>query len=221
MAKLLVTGFGVHEFMPNNPSQQVAERLDGEVIAGTTVVSAIIPVTFARAVGLVAEALRTHEPVAVILMGVYDGRAMLTLERVAQNYADGTRYGLADIDGFSPQGPVDANGPPAIYSTLPLRAMVKAMRAEGVPADISDCAGTFLCNYLMYGVLHYIQKENLPIRAGFLHLPLLPETAALKENLGLPSMSVDTAARGLKAAIQALLAHDEDIDEPCPSRWQD
>ena len=118
-----------------------------------------------------------------------------------------------------PEGDLTAaEGPVAYYATLPIRAMVKAMRAAGVPADISDAGGTFCCNHLMYGVLHYLAEKQLPIRAGWIHLPFLPAVAALVENLGAPSMSVETAAEGVKTAIQAALENPEDINEASPSR---
>jgi len=112
------------------------------------------------------------------------------------------------------------NGPVAYRSTLPLRAMVKAMRAVGVPADISDAPGTFCCNHLMYGILHHIAVNALEIRAGWIHLPHLPEVAALPENLGAPSMSRETAVLGVRAGIQAALTHQYDISEPSLSRLQ-
>ncbi len=98
--------------------------------------------------------------------------------------------------------------------------MVLAMRRAGIPADLSDAAGTFVCNHLMYGMLHHIATNNLPIRAGWLHLPYLPEVAALDRNLGAPSMSVQTLATGVAAGIEAALTHSADIAEPFLSRLQ-
>jgi pyroglutamyl-peptidase len=103
---------------------------------------------------------------------------------------------------------------------LPLRAMVRAMRAAGIPADISDVTGTFCCNHLMYGILHHIALHELAIRAGWIHLPHLPEVAALEDNLGTPSMSVATAAEGVRAAIAALATHPVDTTDPIVSRLQ-
>jgi pyroglutamyl-peptidase len=94
------------------------------------------------------------------------------------------------------------------------------MRAAGIPADISDVAGTFCCNHLMYGILHHIALNDLPIRAGWIHLPHLPEVAALEDNLGAPSMSRETAAVGVTAAIAAILSHPVDITDPIVSRLQ-
>ena len=98
--------------------------------------------------------------------------------------------------------------------------MVKAMRSAGVPADISDTTGTFGCNLLMYGVLHHIAVNNLPIRAGWVHLPSIPATAGLEENLGMRSMSIETQIEGLRSAIAAAVTHEIDIDDPVRSKWQ-
>ena len=131
------------------------------------------------------------------------------------------RYGLRDNAGVELQDTLTApDGPVAYYATAPIRAMVLAMRAAGIPADISDTPGTLVCNHLMYGVLHHIATEQLPIRAGWLHLPALPSVAALEENLGSPSMSTETAAEGVRAAIAAAVANETDVTTAVRSRWQ-
>jgi pyroglutamyl-peptidase len=159
------------------------------------------------------------------MLGEYGGRAMITVERLAQNVNDCARYGLADTAGKVLNGePTVPDGLVAYYSTVPIRAMVLAMRRAGIPADISDAAGTFVCNHLMYGMLHHIASNDLPIRAGWIHLRHLPEVAALAHNLGAPSMSVDTAVTGVAAGIEAALHHRVDVTEPVPSRlliWHD
>jgi len=114
---------------------------------------------------------------------------------------DGARYGgLGDNAGVLLR---DAMTGPVVYlSTLPIRAMVKAMRASGVPADISDAPGTFCCNHSMYGILHRIATEELDMRAGWTHLPHLPEVAAKYQNLNAPSMSAETSAAGVRAGLR-------------------
>lgn len=146
---------------------------------------------------------------------------MITVERVATNYNDATRYGLADNAGTAPQGePTVPGGPVACYATLPLRAMVKAMREGGIPSDISDTAATLMCNHLMYGVLHHVAETRLDIPTGWIHLPHLPEVAALDRNLGNPSMALETSTAGVRTAIKAALDHPRDISDPIPSRFQ-
>ncbi len=155
------------------------------------------------------------------MMGEYGGRATITVERIAQNLNDSTRYELADNRGCALQDqPTIPGGPVAYYSSLPIRAMVKAMRESGIPSDISDTPGTFCCNHLMYGVLHYISSNSLPIRAGWIHLPHLPSVAALPENLGAPSMSVETSVAGVEVGIRAILENSDDIGDAILSRLQ-
>jgi pyroglutamyl-peptidase len=221
MSTVLVTGFEAFGNTPVNPAELVAKRLDGAEIGGAKVVARAVPNTFFKCIDVVRAAMEEVRPEAVVMMGEYGGRAMLTVERIAQNLNDCARYQLRDNDGRSMQDELTApGGPAAYYATLPVRAMVRAMRDAGVPADISDVAGTFCCNHLMYGILHHIAVSDLPVRAGWIHLPHLPEVAALDDNLGAPSMSVDTAAAGVIAAIAAIRSHPADITDPIVSRLQ-
>ncbi len=221
MTTVLLTGFEAFGSTPINPAESVATGLDGAQVKGVNILAHIVPNVFFECIDVVCSAIDTIQPELVIMMGEYGGRAAITVERIAQNFNDSTRYQLVDNRGRSMQGePTVPNGPNAYYSTLPLRAMVKAMRDSGIPADISDAAGTFCCNHLMYGVLHYIATQSLPIRAGWIHLPHLPSVAAMPENLGEPSMSVETATRGVEVCIQSAIDHVEDTTEPSVSRLQ-
>ncbi|MCH9734352.1 MAG: pyroglutamyl-peptidase I [Actinomycetia bacterium] len=221
MSKVLVTGFGPYANTPTNPAQRAAEAVDGSVIAGASVVSRIVPGAYFESIAATVQAVEEESPDLLIMLGEFGGRTMITVERLAQNVNDCARYGVADTAGKVLGGePTVPDGPVAYWSTTPNRAMVVAMRRAGVPADLSDAAGTFVCNHLMYGMLHHIAVNDLPIRAGWLHLPYLPEVAALDRNLGAPSMSVDTLASGVTAGIEAALACDVDISEPFLSRLQ-
>jgi pyroglutamyl-peptidase len=221
MRRVLLTGFEAFGTTPVNPAEQVARHLDGEQLGGATIVARIIPNTFFTCIAVVKAAIAELRPDVVVMMGEYGGRAMITVERIAQNLNDNARYGLRDNDGTLLQDEMTVPGGPAAYrTTLPIRAMVRAMRDAGIPANISDAAGTFCCNHLMYGILHHIAVEGLGVRAGWVHLPHLPEVAALAENLGAPSMSVETAAAGLRAAITAIGAHPQDTADVIPSRLQ-
>lgn len=221
MDTVLVTGFGPYGNTPVNPANQSAKALDGMTIAGARIVGVEAPSYWYKCIDSVVGAIKEHDPKMVIMLGEFGGRAMLTVERIAQNINDSTRYGLQDNDGLKQQGePVVPTGPAAYYATVPLRAMVLAMRQAGFPADISDAPGTLMCNHLMYGVLHHIKTNRLPIRAGWIHLPALPEIAAMDAFLGNPSMSLETTVGGLKVAIQAALEHEQDIDAPVLSCWQ-
>ncbi|MEK6250221.1 MAG: pyroglutamyl-peptidase I [Planctomycetales bacterium] len=221
MATVLLTGFEAYGHTPINPAESVTKALDGAQLNESRVIGLIVPNVFFESIEVVRAAIEECRPDIVIMMGEYGGRAMITVERLAQNFNDSTRYQLADNRGRSLQGQLtDPEGPVAYRSTLPLRAMVKAMRAAGVPADISDAPGTFCCNHLMYGVLHHIAMNGLEIRAGWIHLPHLPVVAALPENLGVPSMSVETATQGVEAGIRAAVEKETDIEDPIVSRLQ-
>lgn len=221
MSTVLVTGFGPYADTPKNPAQLAADAVDGRVIAGATVVSRIVSGAYFESVADTVRAVEEVNPALLIMLGEYGGRSMITVERVAQNLNDCARYGVADTAGKVLNGePTAADGPVAYWATTANRAMVLAMRRAGIPADLSDAAGTFVCNHLLYGMLHHIARNELPIRAGWLHLPYLPEVAALDRNLGAPSMSAETSAAGVAAAIEAAVTHTEDVSEPFPSRLQ-
>ena len=178
--QILLTGFGDWAGSSNNPAQAVALALDSETIAGARITSHIAPSVFAEMIPSVTAKIDALRPDIVISMGEFGGRVGVTVERLAQNLLDATRYGIGDEAGRQPQNqPIAADGPAAYYTTLPIRAMVRAMRDAGVPADISDTAATFGCNLLMYGVLHHVATNRLPIRAGWVHLPALPAPVTL------------------------------------------
>ncbi len=221
MPKVLLTGFEAYGSTPVNPAESVARALDGIEVGTARIVSRIVPNVFFECIEFVRAAIEETQPVLVVMMGEFGGRAMITVERIAQNLNDSTRYGVLDNRGQSLQDALTAaDGPVAYRATLPIRAMVKSMREAGIPADISDAAGTFCCNHLMYGILHHIATHDLPIRAGWIHLPHLPVVAAMDENLGAPSMSAETAAKGVVAAIRAAIENPTDITEPSLSRLQ-
>jgi len=221
MIKVLLTGFGDWAGSNANPAGEVAKALDGAQIGEAIVTSVIAPSVFKQMIPCVTQAIDEQQPDILLMMGEYNGRTMITVERIAQNIIDATRYGMTDPDGDQPQDePVVPGAPYAYPATVPLRAMVRAMRDAGIPADISDTAATFGCNLLMFGALHYIATKSLHIRAGWVHLPSLPQTAALDENVGLPSMAVETQVAGLKAGIAACAEHESDISAPIAGRLQ-
>ena len=221
MNNVLLTGFEAFGNTPVNPAEKIAMLLDKEIIEGSKIISRVVPNTFFKSIEVVQEEIIKFKPDVVVMMGEYGGRSMITVERLAHNHNDSARYRLADNDGKVLQDVQTVkDGPTAYYTTLPIRAMVKAMRSEGIPADISDTPGTNVCNHLMFGILHFIAVQKLDIRAGWIHLPYLPATAAMKENLGAPSMSEGTSMKGVKTAIKAILLNIQDIDEVIHSRWQ-
>eukprot|EP00457_Paulinella_chromatophora_P011566 gb/GEZN01011714.1/.p1 GENE.gb/GEZN01011714.1/~~gb/GEZN01011714.1/.p1 ORF type:complete len:263 (-),score=40.51 gb/GEZN01011714.1/:346-1113(-) len=226
---ILLTGFGPWGSSPVNPAEKVAKALNGVLIGDFTIVSVITPSSFVESLEVVKAKLEQVHPAVVVMLGEYPGRAALTVERLAQNLNDSARYGLSDSNHFSTRDLLTApDGPAAYYTTLPIRAMVKAMRAAGVPADISDTAGTFWGNHLMYGILHHLSAHKAPgtsqppsVRTGWIHLPALPEVVALKPDF-VPSMSAETSTKGVHAALEAIVKQQDkgDISDAIPSRLQ-
>jgi pyroglutamyl-peptidase len=143
----------------------------------------------------------------VLCLGQAGGRSHVSVERVAINVDDAR---IADNSGASPvDEAIAANGPAAYFSTLPIKAMAVAMRGAGVPALVSNSAGTYVCNHLMYGVLHFLAASNTPARAGFIHLPYAEEQVMDKP--GIAAMSIATMVKGVEAAIAAASRHAPDI----------
>ena len=205
-AVVLVTGFEPFGGEKTNPSWDACRQLPDE-IAGMRVERVRVPCEFRRAIEVVAEAIERAHPSMVVCLGQAGGRAHISVERVAINVDDAR---IPDNAGAQPVDErVAGNGPPAYFATLPVKAMAGAIRAAGVPAEVSNTAGTFVCNHLMYGVLHYLAASGKGARAGFIHVPFSEEQAIGK--LGVPAMSVATMAKGITAAISAAQAHREDI----------
>ncbi len=189
-----------------NPSWEVCRRLPRE-IAGIRVETCRLPCEFREAIEVAAEAIDRHGPSLVVCLGLAGGRSHVGVERVAINVDD------ARIPDNSGAQPVDEriapHGPPAYFATLPVKAMAAAMREAGVPAEVSNTAGTFVCNHVMYGVLHYLAGTGNRARAGFIHVPFADEQAL--ERRGTPSMAIATMAKGIEAAIVAAVGTRVDL----------
>ena len=208
-ATVLVTGFEPFGGEKTNPSWDVCVQLPRQV-AGLRVETCLVPCEFRRAIVVVAEAIERTHPALVISVGQAGGRARLGIERVAINVDDAR---IPDNVGHQPVDEwVAANGPPAYFASLPVKAMAAAARAAGVPAEVSNTAGTFVCNHLMYGVLHYLAASGYRTRAGFIHVPYSEAQAA--GHLESPSMSIDTMVKGVTAAIAAAHENRHDIKTP-------
>ena len=203
---VLVTGFDPFGGESLNPSWEICTRLP-RAIAGMRVEILRVPCEFRRSIEVAAEAIERHRPKLVILLGQAGGRAHLSVERVAINVDDARQpdnAGAAPVDEA-----IALEGPPAYFATLPVKAVARAMRAAGVPAEVSNSAGTYVCNHLMYGVLHFLAASGAGGRAGFIHLPYAEEQVLDKP--GAPALSVDTMARGVEAAIAAASRNAQDI----------
>ncbi len=198
--KLLLTAFepfGGDEF---NSTAEVLSLIPSE-IEGAQVVSVCLPVVFGKSVEILRETIERERPDAVICLGQAGGREALTPERIAINLED------ASIPDNAGQKPVDekifADGPDAIFTTLPVKEMTEAIRKEGLPAQLSNSAGTFVCNQLMYGLMYYLEREFPGVRGGFLHLPYLKEQADTKP--GMFGMTRSELAKGVTAAVRAVV----------------
>ncbi len=203
MARVLITGFEPFGGAPVNPSALAAEILAAERPGGAEIVSLILPVVRYRCIDLTVAAIERRPPDLVVMLGQGGGRAAITPERVAINLDD---YRQPDNAGHHPiEEPIVPGGPAAYFATLPVRAMAREMQAAGVPAAVSNSAGTYVCNHLSYGVLHHLALRRLPVRAGLIHLPYLPEQVT-GMTLETPSMALETMLRGLRAALTCALA---------------
>ena len=198
--KLLLTGFEPFGGSDVNPSQQIVQALAERRFESVELYTALLPVDSVRGPGEALAAIREFHPDTVLSLGQANGRAALSIERVAVNLAD---YAIPDNSGTrTVDQPIVAGGPAAYFVTLPVRAMLAAIEAADVPAELSLSAGTFLCNHVLYAVLHYIAANALPVRAGFIHLPSLPEQVIHRPPA--PSMSLETMITGISAAIKAI-----------------
>jgi pyroglutamyl-peptidase len=206
---VLVTGFEPFEKDPVNPSWEVARALDGWRHAGATVQGVCLPCVFDRALASLDAALAAHKPTLVVCLGLAGGRTEVSVERVAINVND------ARIPDNAGQQPIDtavvADAPAAYFATLPIKAIVRDLRAQGFPAGVSNTAGTFVCNHVFYGLMHRLAQHGGAVRGGFVHLPYLPEQAA--RNAGAPSMALETQVQALRALIRTALAVHEDVRE--------
>lgn len=196
---ILVTAFKPFQQERINATMQALALLP-DTIDGADICMHVLPVVFRRAAEELCALVDEVQPDAVVCLGQASGRPDITPERMAVNVMDARIPDNADNQPVDE--PIRANGPAAYFSTLPIKDMVRAMKAAGVPASVSNTAGTFVCNDLMYGLMDHLAAQGKTIPAGFIHIPATPEQAAERPS---PSMSPETAAKGLVAAISTLI----------------
>jgi pyroglutamyl-peptidase len=194
--KALVTGFEPFDRDKINPSRE-AVRLLGKRVGSLRVETAILPCSFAKSTKALSRALERTKPDIVLCTGLAGGRPELCLERVAINVQDAR---IKDNDRKQPiDKPVVKNGPAAHFATLPIKACVAALRKAGLPAAVSNTAGTFVCNHIFYALMDIAAGHPIPMRGGFLHVPYAPEQVA---RLGAaPSMAIEDIARGIEIIL--------------------
>jgi pyroglutamyl-peptidase len=196
--RFLLTGFEPFDGDTLNPSAIAVEALAAERLPGVELTAAILPTTYAGALPALRALILRHLPDIVLSVGQAGGRPEMSVERVAINIDDGR---IADNAGVSRiDEPVISGGPAAYFATLPIKAMVAAIRAGGIPAHVSQSAGTFLCNHVFYGACHIAATTRPGLRAGFIHVPFLPEQAARRG--GAASMSLDLIVAALRIAVE-------------------
>ena len=205
--KLLLTAFSPFGGEKINPSLE-AVKLVKDKILETDIIKLEVPTVFGKSIKIVADTIEKEKPDYVLCIGQAGGRYGITPERVAINIDDAR---IPDNEGNQPIDiPIFADGEPAYFSNLPVKSIVEEIRKEGLPASLSNSAGTYVCNHLMYGVLYTLSKKFKGVKGGFIHVPFVPEQTVDKPDK--PSMSLTDIVRGLEAAIKAAVENQTDIN---------
>lgn len=199
---LLLTGFEPFGGRAINPSEQVVRYMEQSSLPDVRLHTAVLPVSRHEGPAALLHALEETRPDAVICLGLAAGIAAIQLERIAVNLLD---FPTADNSGEQiADAPIVAGGPAAYFTTLPVRAIHNALTAAAIPAQLSLSAGSFLCNQIIYTLLHELAQRRWAIPAGFIHLPLLPEQTA-GERKPLPSMHLETMVQALTLTIPIVM----------------
>jgi pyroglutamyl-peptidase len=204
--KALATGFEPFGGEPVNPALEAVERLP-ICLGDLNIRTAVLPAVFGRALDALEDAIVASDPDIVLCVGQAGGRPALSLERVAINLDDAR---IPDNAGQQPiDRPIVPDGPAAYFATLPIKAAAAGLREAGLPAIVSNTAGTFVCNHVFYGLMHLAANRRLRLRGGFLHVPFLPSQAARQQ--GESSMALDDIVRGIEIVLSVAAARTEDI----------
>jgi pyroglutamyl-peptidase I len=203
--KLLLTAFDPFGGDAVNPALE-AVKLVADKIGRFDIVKLEVPTVFRKSIDTVAKAIEEEKPDVVLCIGQAGGRFEITPERVAINVDDAR---IKDNEGNQPiDTKILEDGENAYFTTLPIKAMVEAIREANLPAAVSNTAGTFVCNHLMYGVLYTLAKKYPHIKGGFTHVPFIPAQVARRTPVA-PYMALEDIKRGLEAAIAAI---DKNLD---------
>ena len=198
--KILLTGFDPFDREKVNPAFEAVKLLP-DTIAGAQIVKLEVPTQFVRAGEVLEAAMAEHKPDVVICVGQAGGRTAITPEKVAINLMDGR---IPDNAGYQPiDTPVVPDGPAAFFSTLPVKAIAARIQSDGLPAAVSNTAGTYVCNSLLYTLLHTAALEYPGLRGGFLHVPYAAEQLSGKP-VGTFAMPLPDIARALTRAVEAI-----------------
>ena len=204
--KILITGFDPFGGEPVNPALEAVKLMKDE-IAGAKIIKLEIPTVFRKSVEKIHEMIKAEQPDVVLSIGQAGGRFGVTPERVAINVDDAR---IKDNEGNQPvDTPIFTDGEAAYFSNLPVKAMVEAIKNKGLPSTLSNSAGTFVCNHVMYGVLYYIHKEFPNVRGGFIHVPFITDQVVTKPNVA--SMALADITEALESAVEAIIKNQKDI----------
>ena len=204
--KILVTGFDPFGGEKINPAIESVKRLP-DTIAGAEIVKLEIPTIIFKSLDKIDEAISRENPDFILSIGQAGGRSDITVERIGINCDD---CRIPDNGGNQPiDEKIYADGPDAYFSALPIKAMVENIKKAGIPASISDSAGTFVCNHVLYGVRYICETKYPGKKSGFIHIPFMTEQCVGRRNT--PCMSLDDIVRGLTAAIEAIAENPTDI----------
>lgn len=212
--KVVVTGYEPWAQVTENPTLDILSHLRGRNFPDIEMVTLEVPVETDRITPLVEETLDEHKPDIWISLGLYPGSSVISVERTAANVLD---FPVADNAGSQPYDePVFADGPAAYAATIPIKAIVKAIRDQGVPAKVSNTASTYLCNQIMYSALHLVERKGLGTRSGFIHVPCTPRYVAQARypQHEFPSMSLDLMCQAVGTAVETAAERETDIKIP-------
>lgn len=200
--KILVTGFDPFGGESINPAYEVVKRLKDN-IAGAEVIKLQIPTAFNKSTEMIIKKVEEINPDCVLSIGQAGGRYDITIERIAINIDD------ARIPDNLNQQPIDKkideNGETAYFATIPVKEIVSSISSKNIPASISNSAGTYVCNHVMYSILNYARKNNLNIQSGFIHIPFLFEQVMDKKNT--PAMDLNSMVTGIETAIEVIVSN--------------
>ena len=202
--KILVTGFDPFGGEPINPAIESVKKLPDN-IAGAEIIKLEIPTVKKKSIKTIEE----HNPDVILSIGQAGGRFDISIERVGINLDD---FRIPDNEGNQTiDEPIFPDGENAYFVNLPVKAMVKNVQKNEIPASVSYTAGTFVCNHVLYGTLYLVNKKYKGKKAGFIHIPFLPQQVIDKKNT--PSMELNAIVKGLTVAIEAIVKNSEDIKE--------
>lgn len=203
-----LTGFEPFGDFKVNPSWEVAKTFNGREIASFHIKSFKIQLIYKKIKQKITEIIETYRPTVLILLG-QSFRPVISLEKVAINFADLTEAKLLyNCDTRPKDEKLEPEAPPAYFSTLPLRKILKDLRNNEVPAEISYTSGTFACNQIFFHTMHYLYSHNFDISAGFIHVPCLPSQAALLQKMSrrnISSMNLETTTKAVDISIRTTL----------------